>query len=84
MELRLDALDNHKVVTEALNLVNTHFRGLSSLQGIIVEVYKDGSSDDLRRKIESHGWTISITGYMCNFKYEDYIYECGGGDADDG
>lgn len=31
MEHRLDALDNPKVATKALKLVNTHFRGLSSL-----------------------------------------------------
>jgi len=60
MELRLDALDNPKVVTEALKLVNTHFRGLSSLEEIIVEVYEDGPSDHIRRKMESHGWTISV------------------------
>lgn len=64
MELRLDALDNPKVVIEALKLVNTHFRAILSLQEIIVEVYEDGPSDHIRRKMESHGWTISIAEYV--------------------
>ena len=63
MELRLDALDNPKIVTEALKLVNTRFRAISSLQEIIVEVY-DGPSDHIRREMESHGWTISTTHYV--------------------
>jgi len=91
IELRLDALDNPKVVTEALKLVNTHFRAISSLQEIIVEVYKDGPSDHIRRKIESHGWTISITEYVeeedfdrsfSDFEYDDYGYDSGGDDDD--
>jgi hypothetical protein len=64
MELRLDALDSPKIVTEALTLVNTRFRAISSLQDIIVEVYEDGPSDDIRRKMENHGWTISTTEYV--------------------
>ena len=54
MKLRLNALDHFKVVTEALKLVNTHFRAISSLQEIIIEVYKDSSSDHIQRKIKSH------------------------------
>ena len=90
MELRLDALDNPKVVTEALRLVNTHFRAISFLKEIIVKVYEDGPSDHIRRKIESHGWTISATEYMeeenfdrslSDFEYDDYGYDS---DSDDG
>jgi hypothetical protein len=64
MELWLDALDNPKIVTEALLLVNTRFRAISSLQEIVVEVYEDGPSDYIRRKMESHGWTVSATEYV--------------------
>jgi hypothetical protein len=64
MELRLDALDNPKIVTEALTLVNTHFRAISSLQDIIVEVYDDGPSGYIRRTMEDHGWTVSTTEYV--------------------
>jgi hypothetical protein len=83
MELRLDALDNPKIVLEALKLVDTRFRAISSLQEIIVEVYEDGPSDHIRRKMQSHGWTISTTENMeeedfdrsfSDFEYGDYGY----------
>ena len=64
MEIRLDNLDNPKIATEALKLVDTRFRAISSLQEIIVEVYEDGSCDHIRRRMESHGWTISTTEYV--------------------
>ena len=94
MELRLDALDNPKIVTEALKLVDTRFRAISSLQEIIVEVYEDGPSDHMRRKMESHGWTISTTENVeeedfdrsfSDFEYGDYSYgdDCGDDDYDD-
>ena len=84
MEPRLDALDNPKVVTESLRLVNTYFRAISFLQEIMVEVYEDGPSDHIRRKTESHGWTISVAEYMeeenfdrslGDFEYDDYGYD---------
>ena len=91
MELRLDALDNPKVVIEALKLVNTHFRAISSLQEVIVEVYEDGPSDHIRRKMESHGWTISIAEYVeedsdrnfSDFGNDDYGYHRSRDDDDD-
>jgi len=64
MELRLDALDNPKIVIEALMLVNTRFRAILSLQDIIIEVYEDGPSGYMRRKMENHGWTVRITEYV--------------------
>jgi len=92
MELRLDALDNHKIVTEALTLVNTRFRAVSSLQDIIVEVYEDGPSDYIRRKIENHGWTVNTTEYVEEWGSDrsfgdfeddwDYDYGYDGGDDD--
>ena len=79
MELRLDALDNPNVVVEALRLVDTHFRGISSLREIIVEVYEDGPSDDLRRKMENHGWKISTTKYVAeedlDRSFSDFDYD---------
>jgi len=94
MELRLDDLDNPKIVTEALKLVDTRFRAISSLQEIIVEVYEDGPSDHIRRRMKSHGWTISTTEYVeeedwsrsfSDFDYDDYSYggDSGGDDYDD-
>ena len=70
-EHRLNALCNPKVVTEALKLVNTHFRAISSLREIIFEVYHDGPSDHMRSEMESHGWTINITEYVVHGTFPD-------------
>jgi hypothetical protein len=43
-----------------LALVDACFRAISSLEGIVVEVYEDGLGTDIRRKMESHGWAITI------------------------
>jgi hypothetical protein len=64
MVLKLDALDYPKIITEALKLVDARFRAISSLQEIHVEVYEDGPSDYIRRKMESHGWTVSAIEYV--------------------
>jgi hypothetical protein len=64
MVLKLDALDYPKIITEALKLVDARFRAISSLQEINVEVYEDGLSDYIRRKMESHGWTVSAIEYV--------------------
>ena len=54
-------------------------------------MYEDGPSDHIRRKIESHGWTISITEYVeeedfdrsfSDFESDDYGYNSGR-DTDD-
>lgn len=60
MELRLDNLEHHKLVTEALELVNTHFRAVSSLQESILNVFEDGRGNCLRSK-KSCGWVLSTT-----------------------
>lgn len=91
MELRLDALDNPKIVTKTLKLINTHFRAISSLQEIIVDVYKDDPSGHMRRQIESHEWTIRITKYVkeenfdrsfSDFEDDNYGYDSGRDDDD--
>ncbi|KAI0436113.1 hypothetical protein F4803DRAFT_543354 [Xylaria telfairii] len=65
MELRLDNVGDHQVAADALQLLDTHFRAISSLQDIIVEVYEDGPSDrPTRQGIKRHGWTIATTPYM--------------------
>lgn len=63
MELRLDNLDHYAVATEALELVNTRFRAIQSLQDIILNVYDDGPSGHIRARMKGHGWTISIREY---------------------
>ena len=63
--LQLDALDFPNIITEALKLEDTRFRAISSVQEIIVELYEDGSSCYIRRKMESHGWTVSAIIRTC-------------------
>jgi hypothetical protein len=64
MEVRLDALDYPTIVAEGLALVDARFRAISSLQEIIVEVYEDGPSDQIRREMKNLGWIISATEYV--------------------
>lgn len=40
IELRFDNLDNYTVVTEVLELVNTRFIAISSIQEVILEMMK--------------------------------------------
>ena len=84
MELRLDALDSPKVVSEALNLVNTEFRAISFLQEIVVEVYEGGPSDYIRRKMESHRWTISVVEYVEEEDFNRSLSDFGRDDYGDG
>lgn len=103
MERKLNNLEHPKAVTEALKLVDTRFRAISSqremeglttascqpsqsrvetdsgcilahasslplpdhnsgssMLSIVVEVYEDCLNDDIRRKMESHGWVLNI------------------------
>lgn len=62
MVLKLDKLDKPHVVGEVLALVDTHFKAITSLKQIIVEVYEDGPSAALRKVMESRGWTIKVVG----------------------
>lgn len=59
MEVRLDDLGNNKIATEALELVDSRFRNISSIEKIIVEVFEDGPSGHIRRRMESHGWVVN-------------------------
>jgi hypothetical protein len=61
MELKLDALDSPRIAGEALALVDARFRAILSLEEVVVEVYEDGPSVDIRRKMEGYGWTINAT-----------------------
>jgi hypothetical protein len=93
MELRLDNLDHYSLATEALDLVDTHFRAMPSLPEIILEVYEDGPSDCLRKRMESHGWILSKNAVaeeecwdsrLSDFNSDDYGYGYGYGyDYDD-
>jgi len=75
---KLDELVKPPTVVEALALVHTHFRAITSLQQIVVEVYEDGPSAALRRVMESHGWTLNVTEQADEFRFI-----CGNEDDDD-
>lgn len=70
MVVRLDKLDCPKIVAEALKLVDIRFKAISTLQKIIVEVYEDCASDHVRRKMESHGWTVITTEHVDEEDFE--------------
>ncbi|KAI1747517.1 hypothetical protein F4782DRAFT_521003 [Xylaria castorea] len=78
IEARLDHLDNHKVTTEAFQLVDAHFRAISSLQEIILEVDEDGPSDNIRETMKSHGWILNTI----EFEEEEEDWDQGLSDID--
>ncbi|KAI0184880.1 hypothetical protein EV127DRAFT_442937 [Xylaria flabelliformis] len=65
--IELEIQDKLELATEALQLVDTHFRAISPLPEIIVEVYEvvvDDEMEDtdtIRQIMRSHGWTIRET-----------------------
>jgi hypothetical protein len=61
MEFAIDALDSPWAAAEALALVDARFKAISSLKEIIVNVYDEPPSCDLRKKMRSCGWTIEVT-----------------------
>ena len=75
MELKLDALDSPRIVTKALALVDVRLRTMSSLQEIIVQVYEDGPSGDIKTKMESYGWTISMIEQVEEWDYDGSLGE---------
>ncbi|KAL8654905.1 MAG: hypothetical protein Q9226_003252 [Calogaya cf. arnoldii] len=51
------------VITEALELIDTHIRAIASLQEVAIDMYDLGSDDHggidhVRKEMERHGWTI--------------------------
>ncbi|KAF4213898.1 hypothetical protein CNMCM5878_009888 [Aspergillus fumigatiaffinis] len=60
MEYQLDSFDSPKICAKALALVDAHFREISSLQEVVIEVYGEGPSSDIRRKMESQGWKLNV------------------------
>ena len=78
MEFAIDALDSPRTAAEALVLVNARFKAISSLKEVIVNVYDETPSDDLRKKIRGCGWIIKVTeleesdGVGLFDEYDDY------------
>jgi hypothetical protein len=90
MGLKLDALDHSKIAANAIALVNARFRTILSLRKIVVEVYEDGPSNQIRSAMESHGWTISArkkpedSGSYRSFTDSDDVFDGYGDDYDYG
>lgn len=91
MTLKLDALDSPNIVVEALALVNAHFRAISSLQEIVVEMYEERPSTHIRRTMENYGWTIKVAEQVeesgsdrpfSDIEDDDYRYNHDSGDDD--
>jgi hypothetical protein len=82
VELSIDSLDNPRAAAEALALVDTLFKAISSLKEIIVNVYDEAPSLYLRDKMRGYGWTItewealeSIRDFGSDFDgFDDYDY----------
>lgn len=60
LELKLDALGSPRIVAKALALVDARLRIISSIQEIIVQVYEDDPSGDIKTKMERFGWAINV------------------------
>lgn len=70
----LDALDSPQIAGEALALADARFRAISSLKEVVVKVYEDCPSVDIRRKLEGHGWTISVAEQVEDLVYDRSFY----------
>ncbi|OJJ65840.1 hypothetical protein ASPBRDRAFT_201504 [Aspergillus brasiliensis CBS 101740] len=60
MEVRLHLFDSPTIRARALALTAARFGAISSLQEIIVEVYEENLSSNIRREMESHGWILKV------------------------
>ncbi|KAJ5139053.1 uncharacterized protein N7515_003901 [Penicillium bovifimosum] len=60
MEAKLESFDSPKLYDKALGLVAAHFRTIPSLQKVVVEVYEEGTSLDIRKKMENLGWIPEV------------------------
>lgn len=60
MEVQLDLFDSPTICARALAMIAARFGAISSLQEIVVEVYEEGPSSDIRREMESHGWVLKV------------------------
>ena len=93
-EHRLDSLDHPKIVSEAFDLVDTHFRAITPPHknpspnhddgptplAIVVEVYTESVNGAIRRKMESLGWILDVSEEM---EVEIYDHSYYGSDRDD-
>ncbi|KAJ8067210.1 hypothetical protein OCU04_004575 [Sclerotinia nivalis] len=86
-EVRLDRLDNFKIVAEALDLVDARFRAIPAIRNIIVNVYEEGPFY-IREEMKNHGWEIHMNKWKEDvdsdkafsddeYDFPDHGYYCG-------
>ncbi|KAH8600236.1 hypothetical protein B0O99DRAFT_590614 [Bisporella sp. PMI_857] len=81
VERSLDSLNNPRAAAEALALVDACFKEISSLEELVVNVYDDAPSLDLRDEMRGRGWTVKVTEReelesVGEFdSYDDYNYD---------
>jgi len=84
LEWKLDELGHPEVVDKALEMVDTHFRAISSLPKIIIQLWKKRAKEGIRRKMESRGWRIKTTEYVEEEAGFDMALPSGEDVSDDG
>ncbi|KAJ5340370.1 hypothetical protein N7541_009494 [Penicillium brevicompactum] len=60
MEIQLNSVDSPTIYGRALALVADHFRAITSLQEIVMEVHDDDLNSYIRSKMQSHGWILKV------------------------
>ena len=70
--LLLDILNSPTITTKALTKIYTRFGAILSLRNTLVGRYKEGSSEEIVKKLERFGWTVKAREY----EYTKYYSPC--------
>ncbi|KAH7003004.1 hypothetical protein EDB82DRAFT_2720 [Fusarium venenatum] len=70
-EHELESLDNHGVAVEALDLIDTHFRSITSLSEIIIELCEYTPENVLRSTMEGCGWVLRTRRFFYVHDWDD-------------
>lgn len=60
MEIQLDSVGSPTICGRTLSLIADHFRVIILLQEIVMEVYDNDLNSYIRKKMQSHGWTLKV------------------------
>ncbi|KAJ5538601.1 hypothetical protein N7494_008080 [Penicillium frequentans] len=71
MEYGLDSFDSPVICCRALALVAAQFKAITSLPEIVVEVYEEGPSSNMRREMQNHGWTLKVVKRVEEDEWDD-------------
>ena len=56
----IEGSDHPVMITVALELMNSYFKAMTSLQKVFIEIYEDCLWGDVREQMESHGWIVRL------------------------